>query len=184
MCVVGAVEGFDAGGFLCGEGGVEFAGGDLFRGGVGVAEFAGGEVVFGGAHRWAEGAADDGAVSVEIAGSVGGVERGTGFGVADGVFVGEEWRGFVVFGEDAGGVVSGEEWGEAGEGFCGALLDVVEAFGVGLFEGGEAFAETVGVFGGDREDAVAALSASRATDEVRAAAERGGCQSCVYDLDE
>ena len=46
MEVVGGVEGFVAGGFEGGDGGIEFAGGDLFGGGVDVAELAGGEVVF------------------------------------------------------------------------------------------------------------------------------------------
>ena len=69
------------------------------------AEFAGGEIVFCCAQGWAEGAAEDGAVSIEVAGAGGGVEDGAGFVVADCVFrfVGEEWRGFVVFVEDAGG---------------------------------------------------------------------------------
>ena len=59
--VVGGVEGFVAGFLLCGDGGVEFAGGDLIGGGVDEAEFAGGEVDFAvvafAAHGWAEGAA-------------------------------------------------------------------------------------------------------------------------------
>ena len=59
--VVGAVEGFVAGFFLGGDGGVELAGGDLFGGRVDEAELAGGEVVLSGAHGWAEGAAEDGA---------------------------------------------------------------------------------------------------------------------------
>ena len=46
MEVVGGVEGCVAGFFLRGDGGVEFAGGDLFGGGVDEAEFAGGEVDF------------------------------------------------------------------------------------------------------------------------------------------
>ena len=68
--------------FLVGDGGIEFAGDDLFSGGVDEAEFAGGEVVLLSAHGWAEGAAEDGAVLVEVAGAGGGVEDGAGFVVA------------------------------------------------------------------------------------------------------
>ncbi len=42
--VVGGVEGFVAGFFPGGDGGIEFAGGNLFGGGVDEAELAGGEV--------------------------------------------------------------------------------------------------------------------------------------------
>ena len=87
MEVVGAVEGLVAGFFLGGEGGVEFAGGDLFSGGVDEAELASGEVGFAvlawGAHGRAEGSAEDGAGGVEAAGAGSGVEDGTGFGVAE-----------------------------------------------------------------------------------------------------
>src|SRR5690349_18774589 len=85
--VVCAVEGVVGGGFLGGEGGVEFAGGDLFGGGVSEAELAGGEVslsvVPGRVHGWAEGSAEDGACGVEVAGAGGGVEDGAGFCVSD-----------------------------------------------------------------------------------------------------
>ena len=40
--VVGGVEGFVAGGFLVGDGGVELTGGDLFCGGVDETKLAGG----------------------------------------------------------------------------------------------------------------------------------------------
>ncbi len=109
--VVGGVEGFVAGFFLGGDGGVEFAGGDLFGGGVDEAELAGGEVALFGAHGWAEGAAEDGAVLVEVAGAGGGVEDGAGLVVGE-LF--EEDGGFVVFVEDAGGEVAGEPGVEAG----------------------------------------------------------------------
>ena len=112
--VVGAVEGFVAGGFLGGDGGVQFAGGDLFGGGVDEAELAGAEVDFAvvafAAHGWAEGAAEDGAVFVEVAGAV--VEIEDGAGLVVGEFF-EEDGGFVVFVEDAGGAVSGEPGVEA-----------------------------------------------------------------------
>src|SRR5438270_12097692 len=85
--VVGAVEGLVAGFFLGGEGGVEFAGGDLFGGGVDEAELASGEVGFGvlawGAHGRAECSAEDRAGGVEAAGAGSGVWEGAGFGVAE-----------------------------------------------------------------------------------------------------
>lgn len=114
---MGGVPGFVAGGFLRGNGGVEFAGGDLFGGGVDIAELAGGEISVCGTHGWPEGSADDGASGVEITGARGGVEDGAGFCVAEAFsgcgkdFVGEEWGVFVVFVEDAGGWVAGEVWG-------------------------------------------------------------------------
>jgi len=67
---------------------------------VDEAEFAGGEVVFFGSHGWAEGAAENGAVLVEVAGAGGGIEDGAGLVVGK-LF--EENCGFVVFVEDAGG---------------------------------------------------------------------------------
>lgn len=75
------------------------------------AELAGGEVVFFGAHGWAEGAAEDGAVLVEVAGAGGEIKRGTGLVVGE-LF--EEDGGFVVLVEDAGGEVSGKPGVEAG----------------------------------------------------------------------
>jgi hypothetical protein len=111
MQVVGGVEGVVAGFFLGGEGGVQLASCDLFGGGVDEAELAGGEVVFGGAHGWAEGAAEDGAVFVEVAGAVVEIEDGAGFVVGE-LF--EEDGGFVVLVEDAGGAVAGEPGVEAG----------------------------------------------------------------------
>ena len=98
--IVGGVEGFVAGSFLRGDGGGELAGGDLFGGGVDETELAGGEVVLLGAHGWAEGAAEDGAVLVEVAGAGGGVENGAGFVVGE-LF--KEDGCFVVFVEDASG---------------------------------------------------------------------------------
>ena len=98
--VVGVIEGLIAGFFLRGDGGVEFAGGDLFGGGVDEAELAGGEVVLFGAHWGAEGSAEDGAVLVEVAGAALEVEDGAGFVVGE-LF--EDDGGFVIFVEDAGG---------------------------------------------------------------------------------
>jgi hypothetical protein len=111
MEAVGGVEGFVAGFFLRGDGGVELAGGDLFGGGMDEAKFAGGEIVLSSAHGWAEGAAEDGAMLVEIAGAVFEVEDGAGLVVGE-LF--EEDGGFMVFVEDAGSAVSGEPGVEAG----------------------------------------------------------------------
>ena len=76
--VVGGVEGFFAGFFLSGDGGVEFAGGDLFGACVDEAEFTRGKVALFGSHGWAEGAAEDGAVLVEVASAVLRIEDGAG----------------------------------------------------------------------------------------------------------
>ena len=54
---------------------------------------------------------------------------------------------------------------------------------VGLFEYGEAFAQTRSVFVGDGEDTDAALGAAGMADEVMAAALVGVGYGCVYDLD-
>jgi hypothetical protein len=82
---------------------------------VGEAEFAGGEIDFAvvafAAHGWAEGAAEDGAVFVEVAGAVVEVENGAGLVVGE-LF--EEDGGFVIFVEYAGGEVAGEPGVEAG----------------------------------------------------------------------
>ena len=58
------------------------------------------------------------------------------------------------------------------------------AGGIGRGKELEAGAEAGGVLVGDGEDAVAALGASGAADQLRAAAERGGGQGGVDDLDE
>lgn len=116
---MGGVEGLIAGGFERGDGGVELAGCDLFRAGVDVAELASGEVYFTivafGAHGWAEGSAEDGAVLVEVAGAVFEVKDRAWFVVGE-LF--KEDGCFVVFSEDAGGDVAGEPGVQAGEG-CG-----------------------------------------------------------------
>jgi hypothetical protein len=179
--VVGGVEGFVGGGFEGGDGGVELAGGDLFGGGVDVAELAGGEVVFFGAHGWAEGAAEDGAGLVEVAGAGGEVEDGAGLVVGE-LF--EEDGGFVVFVEDAGGEVAGDPGVKAGEGVGYAGVEAGGFGGVGLLERAETFAEAVGVLLRDGEDADAALIAAGATDEMWAGAESGVYEGRVYDLNE
>jgi hypothetical protein len=125
--VVGGVEDLVAGLFLRRDGGVKFAGCDLFCGGVDEAELAGGEVDFAvvafAAHGWAEGAAENGTVFVEVAGAGGEVEDGAGLVVGE--FF-EEDGGFVVFVEDAGGEVAGKPWVEASE---GVGYSCVDAFG-------------------------------------------------------
>lgn len=178
---VRGVEGFVAGFFLRGEGGVKLAGGDLFGGGVDEAELAGGEVVFGGAHGRAEGAAENGTMLVEVAGAVFEVKHGTGLIVGE-LF--EEDGGFVVFVEDAGVAVAGEPGVETGEGVGYSFADAGCALGVGFVEVFEAFAEAGGVFMCDGEDADAALRAAGAADEVCAAPVVGVGYGGVYDLDE
>ena len=164
MEVVGGVERVVACGFKRGEGGVEFAGGNFGGGGVDVAEFAGGEITFFGAHGWAEGSAEDGAMFVQVAGAVIGIENGAGFVVGE--FFEEDGL-VIVFGEDAGGNIAGEPWIEACEGGGDAGADALGAGGVGLGEEFKAFAQTGRVFVRDREDSNAALSAAGPADEVR-----------------
>lgn len=175
MGLVGGVPGGVGGLFEGGYGGVELAGGDLFGGGLDVAELAGGEIGFavvaGRAHGRAEGAAEDGAVLVEVAGAVVAVQGGAGFVVGK-LF--EEDGGFVVLVEDSGGAVTGEPGVEACEGFDYALVDALGPLGIGFVEEGQAFAEPVGVLLGDGEDADAALGAAGVADEVGAAAVSGG----------
>ncbi len=186
MEVVGCVVNVVRGGFLGWDGGVELGGGDLFCGGLGEAELAGGEIVFGGAHGWAEGSAEDGASFVEVTGAGGGIEDGAGFVVAEGVFrfVYEELGVFVIWVEYAGVWVSGEVRGQACAGLACSGLDAVGFLRVGLFEGGEGFAEAFGVLLGDGEDADAALGAAGVAGEVLASAAVGVGYCGVYDLDE
>lgn len=127
------VEGLVAGGDGVRKGGIQLAGGDFFRHGGGVAELAVGEIAVSIAQRRAEGAAEDGAMRVEVAGSGGGIEHGTGLVVAEdgggeiggheGLVwrrqlggVGKERRVFIIAGEDAGGGVAGKVRSEAGDG--------------------------------------------------------------------
>jgi hypothetical protein len=181
---VGGVEGLVAGFFLGWDGGVQFAGGDLFGGGVDEAELAGGEVdlavIAFAAHGWAEGAAEDGAMFVEIAGSSIEVEDGAGLVVGE-LF--EEDGGFVVLVENAGSDVAGEPWIETGEGGGYPGVDACGSLRVGLLEGVEAFAEAGGVLVCDGEDSDAALGAAGVADEVRASALVGVGYCGVYDLD-
>ena len=179
--VVGGVVGSVAGGDVFGQGGVDFGGGDFGGSGLGEAEFAVGQVAFFSARGWAEGAAEDRAMLVEVAGAGGWVEDGAG------LVVGEVVEGFgclVVFGEKAGCGISGEVWGEALDGGGDAVADALGAGGVCDCELAEALAETRGVLLGDGEDADAALGAAGAAEEVMASAAVGiGCGG-VDDLDE
>jgi hypothetical protein len=100
-------------------------------------------------------------VFVEIAGAGGEIEDRAGLVVGELL---EEDGGFVVFVEDAGGAVAGEPGVETGEGSGYACADALGLFWVGLFEGDEAFSETVRVFVGDGEDADAALGAAGLAD--------------------
>jgi hypothetical protein len=143
-------------------------------------EFAGGEVIFLGAYGWAEGAAEDGAVLVEVAGAGGEVEDGAGLVVGE-LF--EEDCGFVVLVEDARSEVAGEPGVEAGQGILDAGVDVCGFLRVGLFELGKAFSKTSCVFVGYGEDADAALGTAGMADEVRAASTVGVGYCGVYDLD-
>jgi len=79
---------------------------------MGVAELAVSEVALPGAGGWAEGAAEDGAVLVEVARPAGGIEDGAGLVVGE---VLEGFGGFVVFGEDAGGGIAGKGRRKAAE---------------------------------------------------------------------
>lgn len=151
------VEGFVAGLFLRGDGGVELAGGDLFGGGVDVAELAGGEIVLCRAHWWAKRPAENGAMLVKVAGAVIEIEHGAGLVVSE-LF--EEDSGFVVLVEDAGVSVAGEPGVEAGEGVGYSCLDASGFFWVGLSEGCEAFAKASCVFVRDGKDSDAALGAA------------------------
>ncbi len=174
------VEGGIAARFEAHDLGVKLAAGDFFGGCGDVAELAGGKVAFRCAHRRSEGAADDGAMLIEIAGAGGGVEDGAGFVVAE---VGEEWGVFVVGCEDSGGEVAGEVWIDAGEECGDAAADAIGAGGIGLGEGGETFVETRGVLLRDGEDAMTALGAAGLAGEVRAAAAGGVGEGGVDDLD-
>jgi len=179
--LVGGVVGFVAGGDRFRDRGIKFASGDLVRGGMGVAELAMGEVAFFGAGRWTEGAAEDRPVLVEIAGAGSWIEDWAGLVVGK---VLEGFGCFFIFGEDAGDWVAGKARRQAGEGrgYPGAYSR--GSGWVRCCEEFEADAEADRVLVRDGEDAVAALGASGAASQVRAAAEGGGGEGGVDDLDE
>jgi hypothetical protein len=74
-------------------------------------------------------------------------------------------------------------WSESIARCFGSGLDALRFFQIGLFEALESFAETVSILLGDGKDAVTALGATLAADEVGATALRGREQGGVYDLD-
>jgi hypothetical protein len=181
------IEGLVRAGLEGSEGGVEFAGDDLFSGSGGIAEFAGGEVAVFGARRRTEGSAENRAIVVEIAGACGEIEDGAGFIVGE-LF--EEFGGLLIFAQDAeGGDVAGvaSSWKpriEAGEGVGDSFFESLRSGWVGLGEGLETFAEACCVLLRDGKDSDAALRATGTADEMRAAAQSGGCECGVDDLDE
>ena len=157
---------------------VELAAEDFFGWGVDEAELADGEVAVVVAHGWAKGAAGDGTGGVEIAGTGGGVEDGTGF------VVGEVVEGLFVVGlgeELAGGGVSGEVWCEACARGCGAGADLRCDGGFGGCEG---FAEGLRVELRDGKDADAALMAAWLAGEPVAGARGCGGEGGVEDGEE
>ncbi len=169
---MGGLEGGFFGSLEGAEGGVDLGREDFGFGGLSKAKFADGEAGF--QISWIvsdgrpEGAAEDGARGVEVAGLGCRVEDGAGVGV--GPFF-EEFLGFGIGVEDAGLEIAGEEWGEVGAGGLDPGFDA----GFEVWRcGGEGFAETMGVEGGDLEDAVAALGAAGPAGEVLAGAGDGG----------
>ncbi len=163
------------------DGGVELAAGYFFGRSTVEAELADGEAVAGGDEGWAEGAAEDGTGSVEVAGLGGGVEGGAGLVVGEGVEGFESlWGG----GEDSGVWVAGKGRGEAGGGGPGARADGGGASRFSEVKGVETFAQAVGVQGGDGEDAVAALRAAGAAGQPVAGAVDGVGEGAINDLDE
>lgn len=126
------IESIIAGSLLRGDGGVQLAGGDLFCGRGDVAELAGGEVSVGSSHGWSEGAADDGAVLVEVAGARSRIEDGAGLVFPDSVFslIGKEVGVFVVFAENACGEITWEERSEPTEGVVHSCGDAGSSLGI------------------------------------------------------
>ena len=179
--VVRCVEGLVGSGFKVRNRGIEFAGDDLFGGGGGVAEFTGGEIAFFRARGRTEGSAEDRAVLVEVTGAGGEIENGTGFVVGE-LF--EEFGGLLILVEGAGRSVAREPRVEACERSGDSCADSFGARGIGLGELLESIAQAGGVLLRNGEDADAALRATRTADQVRAAAESGGGESGVDDLDE
>ena len=181
MEILCPIEGFIAGFLQCGDGGVNFRGGDLFGRSVDETELAGGEIVLFRAHGWAEGTAEDGAVFIEVAGAVVGVENWARFVVSELL---KENGGLVVRIEDSGGSVAGKPWVEASYRVGNSFLDAGGFLRVGLFECGETFAQTGTVFMGDGKDTDTALGTTGVADKVRAAASVGVGDGCVYDLNQ
>lgn len=116
-----------------------------------------------------------------------GVEvAGLGDGVQDGARVGvgplfEELGLSLVGAEQTRGRVAGEEGGEVGAGGSQAGFNADAEVDRGL---GQAFTEALGVQRGDLEDAVTALGAAGAADQMGTRAGDGGGKGGVDDLDE
>lgn len=178
---VGRVEGLIVCGNRFRQAGVEFACGDLFSVGLSVAELAVREVAVGHARGWAEGAAEDGAVQVQIAGSAGRVQDGTGLIVGE---ILERAGGFVILCEDAASGIAGKAGGEAGDGVGYSVANALGANGIRLREKVEAGAQAACILMRDGENAMAALGAAGTAGQVRAAADGGGGEGCVDDLNE
>ncbi len=159
---------------------LHFACGDLFLGRADEAEFADANSLFR-ADRRAEDAARHGAMSVQVAGAGGGVERRAGFVVT---VVFEGGKGWFVVAENAGRMVAREVWGEAGKRVGNALAEAGGAFGIGAFQFGESGAEAGGVELSDLEDTDAALGAADAAGEPVPAFLDGAGEFGVDDLDE
>lgn len=136
------VEGVVAGCLHRWDARVQLAGGNLVGGCGDVAELAGGKIAVGSSHGRPEGAADDGPMLVEIAGSRGGVERGAGLVIAEGVlvFIGEEDGVFISLVEDARGGIAGKQRGEAGKRGCDTCGDAHSSLGVLILQDAESVA--------------------------------------------
>jgi len=165
---------------------LHFAGRDLLVRSAVKAEFADAETgafsIFAcRANRRTEHATGHGAMRVEIAGPVSGIERGTWFVVRE-VF--ELALGALAFAEKSGRELAGKITRDSGDGFFRALANSSGAIGVRVREFGEAFAKASGVELIDGEGANAAWRATWMTDEEVAAAASCVGESNIEDLDE
>ena len=132
------------------------------------------------ANRRTEHATGHGAMRVEIAGPVSGIERGTWFVVRE-VF--ELALGALAFAEKSGVKFSGKVRRDSGDGFFCALTNSGGTLGIGPREFREPFAEASGVELIDGEGADAAWCATWMTDEEVAAASCCVGESGIEDLD-
>lgn len=161
------VEGFIAGLFLRRDRGIKLAGRNLFRAGGNEAKLAGGKIVFSRSHGRPEGATEDRAVLVEIAGAMFEIEHGAGLVVGE-LF--EENGSLVVFVENARVHVAGKPGIETRERIGNPATNARCFFWVGLGESFQAFAQAHCIFMRDGEDADAALGAAGFTDKMMATA--------------
>ncbi len=179
----GGLRGEEGLGLLFGveDGPIKLTAVDFREGGAVEAKLANCEAFIWGGKRWAEGAAEDGARGVKIAGLGGGIERGAGLVVGEGVEGFKRCRGG---GEGPSGGIAGKGGGEAGDGGCGAGADGGGTGGIRVIEGTQALLKAMGVEGGDGEDAVAALRTAGAAGEPGAGAADGIGEGVVDDLHE